>query len=185
MGHSQLSHVPMSSLEAWIPLGYHLYVISLQRSKILGRLRQAIHQHLGACVGPAAEGGKGELALNLGDSAIRCIQLDSGSPPSVAAGPDVWCVATPPGGSAKFEICGTSEMGDSAHGKSALVLFARTSDVESGVSTALSGAREGTRHWGIPRLGEVRDGTRDAAYLQNVETVQKPNWNPVMPQPYP
>lgn len=74
-------------LEAWIParisLGaqYHLYVIAVQRCRVLSRLKQIILAHLG--------------------------------------------------GSGRYVLAGSAEIGDVISGRTAILLFARTVDVES------------------------------------------------------
>jgi hypothetical protein len=77
-------------LEAWIPAGglYHLYVIAVQRCRVLTKLRQAIRDHLG--------------------------------------------------GSGRYVLAGLTEIGDALYGKMALLVFARTVDVESGAFRLLA-----------------------------------------------
>lgn len=77
-------------LEAWIPAGglYHLYVIAVQRCRVLTKLRQSIHDHLG--------------------------------------------------GSGRYVLAGLTEIGDALYGKMALLVFARTVDVESGAFRLLA-----------------------------------------------
>jgi len=80
-------------LEAWIPAGglNHLYVIAVQRCRVLAKLRQAIHDHLG--------------------------------------------------GSGRYVLAGLTETGDALYGKMALLVYARTVDVESGAFRLLASNR--------------------------------------------
>lgn len=107
-------------LNAWIPTRitcgaqYHLYVIAVQRCHALGRLRRAIHAHLG--------------------------------------------------GSGRYVLAGSAAIGDAIYGRNAILLFARTVDVESGAFRLLGSNKRPIvlrgRAWvgGIKgMLGLVRD----------------------------
>lgn len=123
----ELDPVLQRGLEAWIPVRttggaqYYLYVIAVQRCRVVGRLRQIIHAHLG--------------------------------------------------GSAHYVLAGSAEIGDALTGRTAILLFARTVDVESGAFRIVasnqrpvvlrSGVRGGIK--GI--LGMVRGGTYSSIWM--------------------
>lgn len=90
--HSIFDHDPALArgIEAWIPAGklYHLYIVAVQRCRILTRLRHSIQTHLG--------------------------------------------------GSGEYVLTGLGEIGDALYGKTALLVFARTVDVESGAFRLLA-----------------------------------------------
>ena len=81
-------------LAAWIPSPasmtepYDLYVIAVQRCRVVGRLRQALQEHLG--------------------------------------------------GSGRYVLAGSAEIGDAISGRTAILCFARTVDVESGALRLLA-----------------------------------------------
>lgn len=115
----ELDPVLQRGLEAWIPARptggaqYHLYVIAVQRCRVVGRLRQIIHAHLG--------------------------------------------------GSAHYVLAGSAEIGDALTGRTAILLFARTVDVESGALRIVASnqrpvvLRNGVRGGVKGVLGMVRD----------------------------
>lgn len=114
-----LDPVLQRGLEAWIPARttggaqYHLYVIAVQRCRVVSRLRQIIHAHLG--------------------------------------------------GSAHYVLAGSAEIGDALTGRTAILLFARTVDMESGAFRIVASnqrpvvLRSGVRGGIKGVLGMVRD----------------------------
>ena len=47
MNHCDLPTDLQAGLEPWLPPGYHVYVIAVQRCRLLYKLRNAIHELLG------------------------------------------------------------------------------------------------------------------------------------------